>query len=596
MAAASKRQRRMIPFGYKLMASYVVIVLIPVILIGYFAYTTSVKAITEHAKSTIQGTLTQTKENMMYQIDQLQRTSDQLYWDYALQDDLRLNEYNWTIYDKTMKSIVPKLQNAINLTPNRALLKFYITNKTYPEIYAVPTKGSDPLLLVDSFELFHMDRIMNTYWFKSFQTSEVDGEKIESRSYWRQIEEDARYDNISLLRPMFDYKKQKQIGFMRIIARMKDIAGSADYRKFGDKSSVIILNENDRIIHASSKETSYPAYATWTEELTRGHLTVVEKLPNVDWTIIALIPHKDLSKEADKVKWLTVLICLGSFIVLSSISLFISRFFSVRVTKIIRSLNAFREGRFDKRIQYSGNDEFFQIAEAFNDMGRHINSLIKEVYEVRLEKKEAELEALQAQINPHFLYNTLSSISRLGKFGEIDKLDQMVTGLAKFYRLTLNQGKFIIPVEKEIEQAKTYIEIQKIKYGSRVEVMYDIEADVYGYDTVKLVLQPFIENILEHALFQSCITIKLCAYREKDAIVFKIIDDGVGMKPQHVHAINQRSGGDQAGYGIRNVDERIKLQFGPQYGVEIGSRFGAGTTVLIRIPLYKEKKFKKTET
>ncbi|MDQ0062772.1 sensor histidine kinase [Paenibacillus harenae] len=157
-------------------------------------------------------------------------------------------------------------------------------------------------------------------------------------------------------------------------------------------------------------------------------------------------------------------------------------------------------------------------------------------------------------------------ISRLGKFGEIEKLDQMVTGLAKFYRLTLNHGKFIIPVEKEIEQVKMYIEIQKIKYGSRIVVMYDIEADIYGYDTVKLILQPFIENILEHALFQSCVTIKLCAYRDKDTIFFKTIDDGVGMNQERVHQINQRSSGEQAGYSIRNVDERIMLQFGVQYG------------------------------
>nr|WP_306812831.1 sensor histidine kinase [Paenibacillus soyae] len=269
---------------------------------------------------------------------------------------------------------------------------------------------------------------------------------------------------------------------------------------------------------------------------------------------------------------------------LAVISLIVARFLTVRITKIIHSLNSFREGRFNKRIQYSGNDEFLQIAEAFNEMGGYINTLIKEVYVVQMEKKGAELKALQAQINPHFLYNTLSSISRLGKLGEIEKLDQMVMGLAKFYRLTLNNGKMIIPAQLEIEQVQAYMAIQKIKYGSRLEVFYDIGAEVYGYNTVKLILQPFIENVLEHALYQLRIQIKVSAHVRNGMLDFRIVDDGIGMKRE---TLRQIWSNDQTriGYGIRNVDERIKLHYGTDYGVVIGSIYGGGTTVNITVPL-----------
>jgi two-component system sensor histidine kinase YesM len=217
-------------------------------------------------------------------------------------------------------------------------------------------------------------------------------------------------------------------------------------------------------------------------------------------------------------------------------------------------------------------------------MGDNIESLIKEVYLTHIQKKEAELETLQSQINPHFLYNTLSSINRLAKFGEIDKLQQMVLGLAKFYRLTLNEGRTMIPVSTEIEQAKAYLEIQRIKHGDTMDVMYDIDPHVWGYETVKLVLQPFIENVLEHARFGDQIHIRIVARKEGEDILFQVIDDGVGMTQERIHHIFHPQEHVNAGFGIRNVDERIKLHFGERYGVTIHSRRGMGTSVRIRIP------------
>lgn len=130
-----------------------------------------------------------------------------------------------------------------------------------------------------------------------------------------------------------------------------------------------------------------------------------------------------------------------------------------------------------------------------------MNRLIQEVYLSNLHKKEAELEILQAQINPHFLYNSFSSINRLAQFGEISKIRSMVSGLAKFYRLTLNEGRTMIPVEKELQHVQTYIDIQKIKYEDHLTFNFDIDQKALGFDTVRLILQPFVENILEHAFY-----------------------------------------------------------------------------------------------
>ncbi len=217
-------------------------------------------------------------------------------------------------------------------------------------------------------------------------------------------------------------------------------------------------------------------------------------------------------------------------------------------------------------------------------MGRNIDNLIEQVYVTQIEKKEAELESLQAQINPHFLYNTLSSISRLAQFGEVDKLQRMVLDLAKFYRLSLNEGRTVIPIRSEVEQVQAYMNIQTTKFGDSVSVFYDIDPEIIKYVTVKLILQPFIENALEHGWFGNSIHIRVSGKMEGTNVVFKIIDDGIGMSAELIRQIFDPVEGLNTGFGIRNVNSRIQLHFGAKFGVTIGSRPGIGTTVQIVIP------------
>jgi two-component system sensor histidine kinase YesM len=147
----------------------------------------------------------------------------------------------------------------------------------------------------------------------------------------------------------------------------------------------------------------------------------------------------------------------------------------------------------------------------------------------------------------------------------------------------------MIPVPTEIEQANAYLEIQKIKYGDRMEVMFDVDPDIWPYETMKLVLQPFIENVVKHAWCADRIHIRIVGQRDGDDILFRIIDDGIGMKQERIDQIFDSEGHVNAGYGIRNVDQRIKLQYGAGYGVSIYSKLGIGTSVQIRIPARRRK-------
>lgn len=579
-----RRRHKYVPIGYKLMLTYMFFIIIPISLIGFVSHSMYNDSLREHINTNIKGTLLQIRDNIDYKMDEVTRISTQLYSDFDFYRNLRSYEEGWENYDRMSKKVLPKLDVAIQSTGVKIGMSLFLKNESIPEIYSNSLEGY--LDNSSFYHLYHMKRIEGKSWYYDFPT-----EKYAETMKWWQIESDVENNRISLLRRLIDtYEplKPKEIGFLRINVRIPDLFDSVNYTKIGKGSNLIIKNEFGRTMYQSGE---LPENYTNEAELNKDYLTIKETImvANQAWQLIALVPIAILEKDAMKVRLFIILMCLICCVVFSFVGIFISRYFSIRINKFVYVLNAYREGDLHKRIKYRGKDEFSQIATALNDMGENIDMLIKEVYLTQLQKKEAELEILQSQINPHFLYNTLSSIIQLAKFGQNEKLQKMVLELAKFYRLTLNEGRTMIPVPTEIEQANAYLEIQKIKYGDRLEVMFDFDTEIWPYETIKLILQPFIENVLKHAWCGDHIHLRIVGCKEGDNILFRIIDDGIGIRQERIDQIFDSKGHTNTGYGVRNVDQRIKLQYGPEYGVSIFSRVGIGTSVQILIPAKKRK-------
>lgn len=579
-----RRRHKYVPIGYKLMLTYMFFIIIPVSLIGFVSHSMYNNSLREHIDTNIKGTLLQIRDNIDYKMNEVTRISTQLYSDFDFYRNLRSYEEGWENYDRMSKKVLPKLDVAIQSTGMKIGMSLFLKNESIPEIYSNSLEGY--LDNSSFYHLYHMKRIEGKSWYYDFPT-----EKYAETMKWWQIESDVENNRISLLRRLIDtYEplKPKEIGFLRINVGIPDLFDSVNYTKIGKGSNLIITNEFGRTMYQSGELPKNYADET---ELHKDYLTIRETVmvANQAWQLTALVPTAILEKDAMKVRLFIILMCLICCVVFSFVGVFISRYFSIRINKFVYVLNAYREGDLHKRISYRGKDEFSQIATALNDMGENIDMLIKEVYLTQLQKKEAELEILQSQINPHFLYNTLSSIIQLAKFGQNEKLQKMVLELAKFYRLTLNEGRTMIPVPTEIEQANAYLEIQKIKYGDRLEVMFDFDTEIWPYETIKLILQPFIENVLKHAWCGDHIHLRIVGRKEDDNILFRIIDDGIGIRQERIDQIFDSKGHTNTGYGVRNVDQRIKLQYGPDYGVTIFSRVGIGTSVQILIPAKKRK-------
>lgn len=583
MAGKFERIRVKIPFGFKLMISYCVFIIIPVLLVGNIANQVFIKSIREQTYNNIQGTLHQMSDNISYKMEDIVRVSDMLYFDSSFNNRLRYSESTWVSYDTMVNVLIPKLETAINTANSKIWLSIYLRNEELREIYN-NYSYSDPLESnTRLFDIYQYERLVDKTWYKLYPQEENYGSTLE----WKQVENDAGNGRISLLRRLIDISsiQLQEIGFVRINVSLEDMFESMDYNKIGDGTALYLSDAQGRVILSSGgvQTTVFKE----NELRNNGDLLIRKPIPMLGWNLIAVVPAEIVEKDTVKIRNLTLLICLICIAIFFIVSIVISKYFSLRVSKIVSVLDSFQEGAFHKRAQFKGNDEFTHIASALNDMGSNIGKLINEVYLADLQKKQAELESLHAQINPHFLYNTLSSISRLARFGMLDKLQRMVMDLAKFYRLSLNDGRNIISVKNELEQAQAYVDIQKIKYDERMQVTYDFEPEVVRYETVKLILQPFIENVLEHAWTGDYIHVRITARVLEDVLEFKIIDNGVGFPPGRV--LDNTGGQDltNAGYGIRNVDQRIKLHYGSEYGVTLFSRAGIGTTVRIVIPLVK---------
>ncbi|MNI19078.1 putative sensor-like histidine kinase [compost metagenome] len=568
------RRKVNIPFGYKLILPYVLCLLMAVLTVGLFAYAHSVNSLREKTRENLQGTLRQMRDNIRYRTDDIERITNSLYYNYSLQNALRRYDQGWYSYETMTKTLMPALENLLNYTASNIGLSLYLQNESLPEIF-YKDEEQNPLLSTKRYEIYHLSRIQESDWYHMLQFSGT----LPGLSRWQQIQRDKADGNISLLQRLDDVQRAKEIGLVRVTVQIRDLLDSVDYRKIGEYSTLVVLDASGRTVLQSSPEGAEGG----NPQTTPGRLVLSEPLHGLGWQLQAYIPDSLFDQSAGEVRRMTLLVSLISAVVLAVLGIWVSGYFSRRIQKIVGSLNAFHDGDFHKRIRFKGNDELAQIAVAFNRMGSNMEELIHKNYVADLQKKEAELESLQAQINPHFLYNTLSSINRLAQFGDIDKLHVMVQELAKFYRLSLNRGEILTTVGKEIEHAKAYVAIQCIKYGERLSVYYDIDPEVLEYATVKLILQPLIENALEHAWFGATLGIRLVVEKREAEIVFKVIDNGVGMNTDTIRQILAPEG-PRIGYGIRNVDSRIKLHHGSGYGVTIASRSGIGACILITIP------------
>ncbi|MEC0230460.1 cache domain-containing sensor histidine kinase [Paenibacillus alba] len=322
------------------------------------------------------------------------------------------------------------------------------------------------------------------------------------------------------------------------------------------------------------------------------YLTLYTKVNRMNWYIVERIPMSLIYKDIDVLKSRIFYIACICILLSLIAAIFISRTFSMPLRNLSRRIQTYLlQGNVQTIKQHSPANEMNLLATEYDKMIHKLERTINELVKNQEEKRMAELQALQMQINPHFLYNTLNSIKCLVWVQKTHLIEPTINALVNLLEQTINRSHELISIQDEIENMDHYIYIQQIRTSHTITMNYHIDEQLLQYKLPKLLLQPIIENAIFHGLEPSGCEGSISVYGShyRDGIRIEIIDNGVGMTEQEIEAICNDSGNQLnsrfSGIGVRNVDERLKLNFGREYGLAITSQPGKGTSVTLTLPI-----------
>ena len=385
------------------------------------------------------------------------------------------------------------------------------------------------------------------------------------------------------------------ISFSSISSYLKNVSiGQRGYCFLMDREGNIVYHPQQQLLYAGLKSEDTEALAAL-EDGDYADDTVIYCLASVegsDWRAVGVSYVDELVNR--NVNDMIRLSCLLAVVVLGA-ALLTSWLLFPFLGRPLRGLASAMES-FESDADHfaykpvGGTREVQELSDSFEHMVLRIQELMTTVREEEINLRKTELKALQAQINPHFLYNTLDSIAWMCEQGRNADAVRMVHALARLFRISISRGHELIPIAKEIEHAESYLQIQMYRYKNQFTYDFDVDPDCLSYYCNKITLQPIIENSINHGLDLMVDEgrIDVLVRQDGDDIVFSVRDNGVGMSGEQIEAIMQHGPTDRTGIGIKNVNDRLKIYFGKSYGLHITSEPDIGTCVEIRMPKIKE--------
>lgn len=398
-------------------------------------------------------------------------------------------------------------------------------------------------------------------------------------------------------------EKEEELGICSISVSAKYFQDIMKNANITSEGLVYLMSENGRMITSSNSSIlqkmqkkgillNYGA-ELFMEKRKEGQKEYYITRQNVDgasWQMILIIPENEYEDQY-RFLWLSAALMLGSMIaVIVLMSYLLSGYYVGRLKKLNVEMTGLESGNLNANLPITTEeDEIEEIYHNFNGMVQEVQRLMQEHYQLDKEVKMAEVRALQAQINPHFLYNTLDLINWISMDYGAEEIGTLTWNLARFYRLSLNHGKSLISIGEEVEHVEVYVNIENYHFDNAISLEVDVPEELKSYACLNIILQPFVENAIVHGIaekpdIESC-EIRICARREEQDIVFSVQDDGPGVDVKEMQKETQQDiRTAQHGYGVRNINFRLKLCFGEKYGVTY-LESEKGTHVEIKIPV-----------
>ena len=384
----------------------------------------------------------------------------------------------------------------------------------------------------------------------------------------------------------------------------KDVdLSSTGYLYLIDGDGEIIYHPRQQLFYAGLLEENNLAAAGYTDGShqetfggTRREVTV-KTVGYTGWKLVGVVPSENLWDNYGQLVLFFLFVVLFSVFLLVFVNLRLSEWITAPVKKLDRAVKELEHGSTEVDFDVGGPGEMEHLSHSVRSMVSTMRHLMDDIIEQEEQKRRSELEVLQSQINPHFLYNTLDSVIWMTENGRTDDAVVMLTSLARFFRISLSRGSSIIPIRDELEHARHYLTIQKMRYKNKFSATITAEDGVESLCTIKLIVQPILENAIYHGMAYADgdgeITVR--AFRDGGDVLIEVSDNGPGMPEEVVESLLNPNGPAAAagakgsGIGFRNVHRRIRLTFGADYGLTIFSEPDDGTTVRIRLPALDEE-------
>lgn len=554
-----------IKLRYKLAIIYSMFCFLPVMLLFWLSFLQMRSIIGDKEKMNLQSYLQQSVSSMDRTLDGYNSLSDYIAFDRTLAEVFSM-EYGtpYEQYEQLTQKVDPILRTASYFHGGMQRITIYTDNGMVKHDTTVA-----PVSEIEETDWYQKTlEHPGLNWFVNYQEKTLFSARKLSFSGAR--------EGVNILYMDVDYQK--------LFTPYAETLISECGLYITDQEGKLVFEES----RFSGKNQSYDlTYSEFLEQRNRGstdYTILCEESNTTGWTVWLYQPV-GLAGEAMRpigvMAGVTVLICIFAAVLAYFIT---SGMVSGRIERLTCLMQEVQEGSMDMQVGSDDRDEIGMLYRGFGSMMKRIRTLINEVYLGKITQKEAELKALQAQINPHFLYNTLSLINWKALAAGEEDISRMTLAMSTFYRTALNRGRNVLQVEAELSNTRAYLEIQSMLHDGDFDYEIEVQPEILQCESLNLILQPLVENAIHHGIEEKTDgrgKISVRGWKEDNCVWFMVEDNGVGMEQKVADKILTM---ESKGYGVRNVDERIRLCYGEKYAMKVESVVGKGTKMTIHFP------------
>lgn len=576
----------------RLILYFLLIVLLPILIISISTYTISQYIIEENSKTTMENSLHVIKASILSELNSIDELATAIYTNPEMIDLLSntksVNKADIATEMATLDRLLDGLHTGYG-TQDAILPSIYMFDR--PEY--VQYNFSD--------KVFDISRIEKEDWYKS----------LPSRAHFTVVGYQDRNDTIRIAKRLFALKNA-EVDFTAILTidipatRFRAILYELNPLPEGevhilDGQGGILISTNGTLegSDVSALGLNIPEAASGADDaaskVAGRHLVSMRRFPAIGWSMIAVAPLEVLNRplqQFGQVLLIVIAICLVVGVI---IALALAESFAKPIRNIVQSMDTVKGGNFDVSLEYPRKDEFRTLTDSYQQMLVDLRQMIDRLYVSEANKRTAELKALQAQINPHFLYNTLDSINWLAIKSSAPDISLMVTSLSDFFRYSVSQQHDLIPLADEMHQLESYLTIQKVRFSQKLDYSIHFPPELGDLLIIKMLLQPIVENSVLHGVEtrsgEEKGTVLVSAERQGDNLVVTIADDGQGAD---IEALNQMLDNQDSErmHGAQNVHNRILYFFGEGYGMRYEPNYMGGVTAKLTIPAVHKTEWK----